>query len=113
MIVRRLVHGMGYRYRLHAADLPGRPDIVLPRLGKVIAVQGCFWHMHRCARCRVPGSHTSYWLRKLQGNAARDKRNFAALRRAGWSVLVVWECQTRRERLAALRARLLAFLERP
>jgi DNA mismatch endonuclease (patch repair protein) len=108
MVVRRLVHAMGFRYRLHVRSLPGAPDLVFPRLRKVIFVSGCFWHMHACGRCRIPAARRAYWLAKLQGNAERDRRVQRALRRAGWGVLVVWKCQT----LAAGRPRLAGRLQR-
>jgi DNA mismatch endonuclease, patch repair protein len=110
MIVRRLVHAMGYRYRLHVGTLPGKPDLVFPRLRKVIFVSGCFWHMHGCGRCRIPSSRRAYWIKKLELNAARDKRVQRALRNAGWRVPVVWECETQRARLGRLQARLGCFL---
>jgi DNA mismatch endonuclease (patch repair protein) len=111
MIVRRLVHGMGYRFRLHVSSLPGKPDLVLPRLKKVIFVNGCFWHMHRCRYGRVsPASNAIFWRTKREQNVERDRRNSARLRKAGWRVLVVWECGTRDP--SALSARLRAFLER-
>lgn len=112
MVVRRLVHGLGYRYRLHARDLPGTPDLVLPRHRKIINVCGCFWHLHGCPRCRIPSSRRDYWVAKLERNAARDRRVNRVLRRAGWSVLVVWECQTRRKRLDSLEHRVSRFLKR-
>ena len=107
-VVRRLVHGMGYRYRLHAKDLPGTPDLVFPSLGKIIQVRGCFWHMHDCGRCRIPQARRKYWVAKLEGNRRRDAASDRRLRQAGWSVMVVWECQT----LARGRARLLRRSER-
>ena len=113
MVVRRLVHGMGYRYRLHVAGLAGNPDLVLPRLRKVIFVSGCFWHMHGCGRCRIPASRRSYWVKKLERNATRDKRVQRALRRDAWSVLVVWECQTQFSRRKLLTSRLEGFLSGP
>ncbi|MEM6755563.1 MAG: very short patch repair endonuclease, partial [Planctomycetota bacterium] len=82
LVVRRLVHAMGYRYRLHARDLPGTPDVVLPRLGKVIQVRGCFWHMHDCGRCRLPATRREYWRAKLERNRKRDAATDRALRRA-------------------------------
>jgi DNA mismatch endonuclease (patch repair protein) len=109
--VRRLVHALGYRYRLHVRDLPGTPDLVFPRLRKIINVCGCFWHLHRCPRCRIPAAHRDYWLAKLERNAARDRRVCRALRRAGWSVLTVWECQTGPAAAPALTRRLRRFLE--
>ena len=110
MVVRRFLHTLGYRYRLHVSDLPGKPDLVFAGRGKVVFVHGCFWHQHRCARGnRLPKTHRSYWIKKLEGNRRRDRRHRAALRRAGWSVMTVWECQTKDvEKLAS---RLCAFLE--
>lgn len=95
MRVRRLVHGMGYRYRLHAKDLPGCPDLVFRPRRKAIFVQGCFWHRHEgCARNRMPKTRRHYWRRKLNGNARRDRRNGAALEEMRWGVLIIWECET-------------------
>lgn len=92
--VRRLVHAMGYRYRLHRRDLPGIPDLVFPGCGKVIFVHGCFWHRHaRCALARLPKSRTDFWIGKLTANAERDVRKARALRRLGWGILTIWECQ--------------------
>ncbi len=94
--VRRLVHSLGYRYRLHCHKLPGTPDLVLPRYQHVIFVHGCFWHMHRCKRGKsTPRTNAAFWQTKREKTRIRDKRNIAALRQAGWRVLVVWECQTR------------------
>jgi DNA mismatch endonuclease (patch repair protein) len=96
MIVRRLVHAMGYRYRLHQSKLPGSPDMVLARHRKVILVHGCFWHRHDCADGRkLPRSKPEYWGPKLEGNRRRDKLSVALLHKLGWGVLVVWECETR------------------
>ena len=93
-IVRRLVHGAGFRYRLHVAGLPGRPDLVFPAKKKVIFVHGCFWHAHPgCPQARIPKTRTEFWTEKLGGNRARDERNVQALTEAGWSVLVLWECE--------------------
>ena len=112
LVVRRLVHGMGYRYRLHYEDLPGKPDVVLPRHGKVIFVNGCFWHRHHCQSGRsMPASKVDYWQRKFERNVCRDRSNQRKLRRLGWSVLVVWECQTRVRQRETLRRRLSRFLE--
>ena len=87
---------MGYRYALHRRDLPGRPDMVLTKHRKIIFVHGCFWHMHKCRYGKVkPATNTEFWQTKRQGNVARDKRNLRKLRKNGWKVLVVWECQTR------------------
>lgn len=96
MLVRRLVHSMGFRYRLHGRDLPGRPDLVFAGLGKLIFVHGCFWHRHQSSRCclaRLPKSRLDFWLPKLESNRIRDDKNERALRKLGWKILVVWECQ--------------------
>ena len=103
--VRRVAHALGYRFRLHRRDLPGTPDLVFPRLRRAIFVHGCFWHRHEgCARTTTPKTRAAYWREKFEQNIRRDRRNLAALRRLGWSVLVVWECQTfeRTELLATL-----------
>ena len=102
--VRSILHRMGYRFRLHAKDLPGRPDIVLPRFRTVIQVHGCFWHRHRgCKVATIPKSNTAFWQAKFEANVARDRRNAARLRRQGWSVITVWECQVRDEDRVARR----------
>ena len=96
MIVRRLVHSLGYRYRLHRSDLPGKPDLAFPRLRKIIFVHGCFWHGHHCKRgARAPKENAAYWSTKIQRNARRDVEHHAALTREGWRCLIVWECETR------------------
>lgn len=95
MAVRRTVHALGLRFRLHRKSLPGCPDLVLPKYRAVIFVHGCFWHGHLgCRRSGRPKSNVSFWNSKLEGNARRDQRNIRKLRRIGWRVLVVWECQT-------------------
>ena len=94
MLVRRLVHSMGKRYRLHRADLPGKPDLTFPRLKKIIFVHGCFWHGHNCKRgAREPKENAAYWKRKISRNRERDAAAQEALRAQGWDVLVLWECQ--------------------
>jgi DNA mismatch endonuclease, patch repair protein len=94
MMVRRLIHGMGYRFRLHCKDLPGKPDLVFPRLRKVVFVHGCFWHGHDCPRGRrVPTQNRNYWTVKIACNKERDKRSRSALRKLGWRNLSIWECK--------------------
>jgi DNA mismatch endonuclease, patch repair protein len=94
MRVRRALHAMGYRFRLHRADLPGKPDIVLPRHRTVILVHGCFWHQHEgCTRAERPTSNAAYWQRKLTRNVERDSVNLDALQQAGWRVVTLWECE--------------------
>lgn len=96
MIVRSIVHGLGYRYRLHKKDLPGKPDLVLVRHRKIIDVHGCFFHMHKCRYGSVvPATNAKFWRTKRLSNVERDRRNRVALRRDGWRVMIVWECETR------------------
>lgn len=95
LVVRRAIHALGFRFRLHRRDLPGTPDLVLPRHRKVIQVHGCFWHQHEgCQLARQPKSRLGYWLPKLARNRERDRAAEAALKAAGWNCLIVWECQT-------------------
>jgi DNA mismatch endonuclease (patch repair protein) len=97
MLVRRAAHSLGFRYRLHDNRLPGLPDLVFPRLKKIIFVHGCFWHRHPgCAMARLPKSNLAFWLPKLNGNRERDQKNSRLLRKEGWRVKVVWECQTKK-----------------
>jgi len=93
--VRKALHHLGYRFRIHVASLPGKPDIVLRKYQTVIHVRGCFWHGHHCRDGHKPKSKLRYWGPKLEGNKQRDKRNDQRLRRHGWSVLTVWECKCR------------------
>lgn len=108
--VRSLVHRMGFRFSLHRKDLPGKPDLTFASRGKVIFVHGCFWHLHQaCQNTRLPKSNVEFWKAKLEGNQRRDRASIRRLRKSGWSVMVVWECQLKNsERLAR---RLRAFLE--
>jgi DNA mismatch endonuclease (patch repair protein) len=111
MVVRRLVHGMGYRYRLHRRDLPGKPDLTFPAKRKVIFVNGCFWHGHLCARgARRPAQNAEYWKAKIGRNVERDVITTAALQDLGWEVLTVWECETKSKDRDVLVERLQAFL---
>jgi DNA mismatch endonuclease (patch repair protein) len=106
MFVRSMVHRMGYRYRLHRKDLPGKPDLVFPKRRKVIFVHGCFFHMHDCRYGRVtPKTNAEFWQTKRLSNVERDRRNVAALKRDGWKVLEVWECQTKEPELLEKRVR--------
>ena len=109
MIVRRLVHSMGYRYRLHRTDLPGKPDLVFPRLRKVVFVHGCFWHGHDCVRGdRMPVHNRDYWTKKIARNKERDRNTPIALRALGWNSLQIWECELRDA--SKLKKRLKKFL---
>lgn len=108
MLVRRLVHGMGYRYRLHHPGLPGKPDLAFPSKKKIIFVHGCFWHQHGCAFSHVPKSNVAYWAPKLERNQDRDREHIKALRSDGWKCLVLWECQL--DKPGLLLSRLSRFL---
>lgn len=93
-VVRSLLHRMGYRFRLYRKDLPGKPDIVLPKFKIVILVHGCFWHRHKgCKRCTTPSTNKEYWLPKLQRNINKDLENRRQLRKLGWKPVIVWECE--------------------
>jgi len=95
LAVRSLVHRMGYRFRLHRKDLPGKPDLVFVSRRKVIFVHGCFWHAHDCKMAHKPKSNADYWGPKLKRNQARDKKNLKALIAMGWKPLVIWECKAK------------------
>lgn len=111
MTVRRMVHAMGRRYRLHQRDLPGKPDLVFPGSRKVIFVHGCYWHRHpdsACKLARLPKSRLEFWLPKLEGNRARDLENQEKLKYLGWDILVIWECDLKNE--ASLKQKIHEFL---
>lgn len=115
LTIRRLLFAAGYRFRLHCELLPGKPDIVFPIRRKVVFIHGCFWHQHQKATCPIrviPTSNTQYWLPKLERNAARDKENRAALKKLGWSSIVVWECEIHGT-LENVIAKLVKFLGPP
>lgn len=106
--VRRAAHALGFRFRLHVKGLPGKPDLVFPRLRAVVFVHGCFWHQHRCGDGHIPASKTEYWGPKLARNRERDREHRRSLKRLGWRVLTIWECQT--HNLPSLLATLEEFL---
>jgi DNA mismatch endonuclease (patch repair protein) len=111
MVIRRLIHGMGYRYRLHVSTLPGKPDMVFPSRGKIVFIHGCFWHQHASSTCklaRMPKSRLAFWQPKLERNRKRDVNVRRRLKHAGWRVLVIWECQIK---MAYLADRIKRFLE--
>ena len=96
LVVRRIAHRLGFRFRLHRQDLPGRPDIVFPRYRAIIMVHGCFWHRHPgCKYAYTPKTRVQFWRKKFEGNVARDRRNELALSERGWRTMVIWECQTK------------------
>lgn len=112
MFVRRLLHRHGYRFRLHAKNLPGRPDIVFRGRKKAIFVHGCFWHRHKgCKRATMPKTRTDYWKSKFEANRKRDAVSMSALEDMGWHVMIVWECETSAENQDELLERLVSFLD--
>lgn len=111
IIVRSLVHGLGYRFRLHVKSLLGKPDLVFASQRKIIFVHGCYWHMHKCKYGRVtPKTNAEFWQNKRSGNVERDRKNLALLRKDGWQVFVVWECWLRKPEL--LKKRVVDFLDK-
>lgn len=112
LAVRRLVHSLGYRFRLHKKGLPGTPDLVFASRCKVIFVHGCFWHRHEgCKRSSSPASRTEYWAEKFKRNLERDAESESALRQLGWDVLVVWQCETKAGNVGLLGSKIVEFLE--
>jgi len=110
LVLRSLLHKMGYRFRLHRKDLPGKPDITLPKYKKVIFVHGCFWHGHTdCPRSKRPTTNKKFWRKKLDKNRERDKASIDNLKELGWDVLVVWTCEV--NSVFKLKSKLLSFLE--
>jgi DNA mismatch endonuclease, patch repair protein len=109
MVVRRLIHSMGFRYRLHGKELPGRPDLVFSKSKRVIFVHGCYWHRHDCKKASMPSSNVEYWKKKFAENVARDNKVLSELASLGWASMVVWECETRDADALALS--LSAFLQ--
>jgi len=114
-MVRSILHRMGLRFSLHRKDLPGKPDIVMPCHATVVFVDGCFWHLHKnCKNARIPKTRHDWWKEKLEGNVARDLRNRSALRKLGWRVITVWECETAKpEKLTRRREQLLKMSSHP
>jgi DNA mismatch endonuclease (patch repair protein) len=111
LAVRRMIHALGYRFRIHRRDLPGTPDIVLPRHRKVVFVHGCYWHRHGCKKTTSPSSNSSFWEKKFAENRARDSWVVSELERLGWRSLVIWECQVARRDW--LLDQLVSFLTEP
>jgi len=111
MVIRKLVHSLGYRYRLHCTDLPGKPDLVFRSKKKVIFIHGCFWHGHKgCSKARLPNSRGDFWRAKREKNLRRDARVKRALNQKGWSYMVIWQCQIKD--LKKVSRKILIFLER-
>ena len=111
LVLRRALHHLGLRYRLHVSGLPGRPDMALPKYRAAIEVQGCFWHRHQnCEFCTDPASNKDFWKTKFDETVNRDKRNLAALQKLGWRVAVVWECSIKEQGAEVVAGRLAAWL---
>ena len=111
-VIRSLVHRIGYRFRLHRSDLPGKPDLVFPGRKKVIFVHGCFWHGHTCKRGgRQPKSNVEYWSAKIGKNRKRDSEHRKAYKKIGWQGLTIWECQIKKDNLENLEKKIVKFLE--
>ena len=108
--LRSLLHKNGFRFRLNRKDLPGKPDIVLPKFKAVIFVHGCFWHGHSCNRGHRPQTNTDFWNKKIESNIARDKKDIALLEAQGWRVLVVWQCEIKKKNEDLLLAKIKEFL---
>lgn len=111
LVVRKLLHAMGFRYRLHVKELPGKPDIVLPKYRSAIFVHGCFWHGHTCPRGRLPVTNVEFWREKIGGNVSRDAKQLLELENLGYRTEVVWECETKN--VSELAVRLTKFLRSP
>lgn len=112
MLVRKLIYRLGFRYRLHNANLPGKPDIVFNKRKKAIFIHGCFWHGHRCKRGdRIPATNTEYWLQKIGRNKTRDKKALEKSELEGWTVLILWECELKGADL--LKNKIVEFLISP
>ena len=108
--MRSLLHRLGFRFALHRVDLAGKPDIVMPARRAVVLVHGCYWHMHNCKRGRsTPATHAAFWRTKRERNRERDRETLAALRRAGWRVVVVWECELKSSKIGRVIERLQAI----
>jgi DNA mismatch endonuclease (patch repair protein) len=112
IFIRKLVHSMGYRYRLHKKDLPGTPDLVFPKYKKVIFVHGCFWHGHEgCKRSALPTTNVEFWKKKISGNVKRDKSNYQRLEQLGWKYMTVWQCEIKESQKEKLKRTISNFLE--
>ena len=112
LFIRKLIHSMGYRFRLHRKDLSGKPDLVFPKYNKVIFVHGCFWHRHQgCKYAYTPKSRVDFWGQKFEGNVMRDKNNLSLLKKTGWLPIVVWECEIKHNADAVL-GRVSGILQR-
>ena len=111
IVIRKIVHSLGYRFRLHKKDLPGKPDLVFPKYKKVIFVNGCFWHHHKnCPRATLPATNKKFWKEKIEGNVKKDKSDYRQLRRLGWGYLVIWQCHIKKTNTEKLMNKISSFL---
>ncbi len=109
--IRKIAHSLGYRFRLHRKDLPGKPDIVFPKYKKVIFVNGCFWHGHKnCKRSKLPTTNKIFWKEKIEGNILKDKSNYRGLKKLGWDYLLIWQCQIKTSRREKIIREIHSFL---
>lgn len=111
LTVRKLTHSLGFRFRLHAKDLPGKPDLVFPKYRKVMFVNGCFWHAHeKCKKADLPETNKEFWIKKISGNKKRDKKNYSDLKTLDWGYLVLWQCEIKKRNVDHLKAKISEFL---
>lgn len=111
IIIRKIVHSLGFRFRLHKKELPGKPDLVFPKYKKVIFVNGCFWHGHKnCLRSKLPSTNKKFWEEKIEGNKRNDKSNKIKLKKLGWDYLVIWQCEIKKKSAEKLKNKILKFL---
>ena len=111
IILRKIVHNMGYRYRLHRKDLPGKPDLVFPKYKKVIFMHGCFWHGHKnCKRSTLPETNRKFWENKIKGNIKTDKNNYIKLENLGWDYMIIWQCEIKKKNTEQFKSRIRDFL---
>lgn len=111
IFIRKIAHSLGYRFRLHKKELPGKPDIVFPKYKKVIFVNGCFWHGHKnCNRSKLPTTHKKFWQEKIEGNKKKDKSNYIRLKKLGWDYLVIWQCSIIKRNTKKLETKISKFL---
>jgi len=111
ILIRKIAHNLGYRFRLHRKELPGKPDLVFPKYNKVIFVNGCFWHGHnKCTRSKLPSTNKKFWREKIEGNKRNDKSNKIKLKKMGWDYLVIWQCDIKKSNTERLEKKIKTFL---
>lgn len=111
IIIRSIAHSLGYRFRLHKKDLPGKPDIVFPKYKKVIFVNGCFWHGHKnCKRSKLPETNKTFWRNKIEGNKKKDKSNYIRLKKLGWDHMIIWQCKIKASEVDKIKNKIELFI---